>query len=426
MRPIKAFWRRPQGVSTIARVVIVGAGQAGGEAAIRLRQLGFAGEITLVGEEPIAPYQRPPLSKAYLSGALPAERLLLKPPGAYADENIALLTGVTVNSIDRAAKTVRLASGLDLTYDALILATGSRARALPVAGADLPGVHLLRTAADVDAIRAEIGEARRLVVIGAGYIGLETAAVARKMGLEVTVIEYAPRPLARVTSPEMSGFFLDVHTAAGVRFALSAQAAVIKGDDRVRAVGLVDGTEIPCEMVIAGVGITPETALAEAAGLVVNNGITVDRQMRTSDPAIYAIGDCVSRPLVHYGREGRLESVHNAIEGGKIAAAMIAGAPAPVEEVPWFWSDQYEIKLQIAGLFNGYDETVLRGSPAERSFALFYLKAGRLIALDAVNRGAEFLGGKRMIEKGVSVAPSVLSDMSKPFKDIMTAALAGA
>jgi 3-phenylpropionate/trans-cinnamate dioxygenase ferredoxin reductase subunit len=265
-----------------------------------------------------------------------------------------------------------------------------------------------------------------MVVIGAGYIGLETAAVARKMGLDVTIVEAAARPLARVTSPEMSGFFLDVHTAAGVRFALSAQAAVIKGEERVRAVGLVDGSEIPADIVIAGIGIYPETTLAEAAGLDVDNGIVVDRHARTSDPAIYAAGDCVSRPLVHYGRAGRLESVHNAIEGAKIAAAMIAGQAPPVEEVPWFWSDQYDLKLQIAGLFNGYDETVLRGDPASRSFALFYLKDARLIALDAVNRGAEFLGGKRLIEKGASVAPAQLSDMSKPFKDIMNAALAAA
>ncbi|MDX2234713.1 MAG: FAD-dependent oxidoreductase [Hyphomonadaceae bacterium] len=406
------------------RVVIVGAGQAGGETAFRLRQLGYGGAVTLIGEEPLAPYQRPPLSKAYLSGALPLDRLLLKPAEAYAEENITLLIGQTVTWIDRARRTVRLEGGRELAWDALVLATGSRARALPVAGADLPGVHSLRTAADVDRIRAELGAAKRLVVIGAGYIGLETAAVARKLGLDVTVVEYAPRPLARVTSPEMSGFFLDVHTAAGVRFALSAQAAVIKGDRRVRAVGLADGTEIPADLVIAGVGILPETALAEAAGLAVKDGITVDRFARTSDPAIYAIGDCASRPLVHYDRTGRLESVHNAIEGGKIAAAMIAGHPAPAEEVPWFWSDQYDLKLQIAGLFNGYDEIVLRGSPAERSFALFYLKAGKLIALDAVNRGAEFLGGKRLIERGATVAPAALSDMSKPFKDIMNAALA--
>ena len=409
----------------VARVVIVGAGQAGYEAAVRLRQLGFAGDVTLVGEEPLPPYQRPPLSKAYLSGAMPEERLLLKPMEAYAEERITLLLGRKVVWIDRINRKARLEGGRELGYDALILATGSRARPLPVAGADLGGIHLLRTAADVDLIRAEMGSARRLVVIGAGFIGLEVAAVARRLGLDVTVLEAMARPLARVTSPDMSGFFLDVHTGEGVRFALSAQAAVIKGDARVRAVGLADGAEIPCDMVIAGIGILPETALAETAGLAVENGIVVDRAMRTSDPAIYAIGDCVRRPFVHYGAEtGRLESVHNAIEGGKIAAAMIAGAKAPVEEAPWFWSDQYDLKLQIAGLFAGYDQIVLRGNMAERSFALFYLKAGKLLAVDAVNRAPEYMGAKRMIEAGVSVAPAALSDMSKPFKDIMTTALA--
>lgn len=409
----------------MSRVVIVGAGQAGGEAAIRLRQLGFAGEITLVGEEPFAPYQRPPLSKKYLSGELPVERLLLKPASAYAEERITLLTGRKAIWLDRAARRVRLEGGAELPFDHLILATGSRPRALPVAGADLPGVHVLRTAADVDAIRTDLAGARRMVVIGAGYIGLEVAAVARRLGLEVTVVEAAPRPLARVTSPELSGFFLDAHTAEGVRFALSSQAAVVKGDARVRAVGLSDGTEIPCDLLIAGIGIVPDCALADTAGLVCKDGIVVDRQMRTSDAAIFAIGDCVRRPFPHYeGQSGRLESVHNAIEGAKIAAAVIAGAAPPAEEAPWFWSDQYDLKLQIAGLSAGYDQIVQRGSMADRSFALFYLKAGRLIAVDAVNRAPEYLGGKRIIERGVTIAPAVLSDMSKPFKDIMTAALA--
>ena len=411
-------------VSEIGRVIIVGAGQAGGEAAIRLRQLGFKGEITLIGEEPLPPYQRPPLSKKFLSGEMPEDRLLLKPAEAYAEENITLLTGKKVVWIDRSQKKARLEGGRELGYDALILATGSRVRALPVAGADLPGVFVLRTAADVDALRPEFKAGKRLVVIGAGYIGLEVAAVARTLGLDVTVLEAAERPLARVTSPEVSGFFLDYHASKGVRFALSAQAAVIKGDARVRAVGLKDGSEVPCDLVLAGIGILPETALAESAGLTVQDGIVVDRQARTSDPSIYAIGDCVRRPLVHYDRAGRLESVHNAIEGGKIAAAMIAGTAPPAEEAPWFWSDQYDLKLQIAGLSTGYDQLVIRGSMEKRAFAAFYLKAGKLLAVDAVNSPAEFLGGKRLIERGASVAPAALSDMSKPFKEIMTAALA--
>lgn len=411
-------------MSEIGRVVIVGAGQAGGEAAIRLRQLGFKGEITLIGEEPLAPYQRPPLSKKYLSGEMPLDRLLLKPPEAYADENITLLTGKRVVWIDRAQKKARLEGGRELAYDALILATGSKVRELPVAGADLPGVYMLRTAADADALRPVFLPGKRLVVVGAGYIGLEVAAVARTLGLDVTVLEAAAAPLARVTSPEVSGFFLEQHVARGVRFELSAQAAVIKGDERVRAVGLKDGREVPCDLVLAGIGILPEVALAETAGISVEDGVVVDARMGTSDPFIYAIGDCVRRPLVHYGRTGRLESVHSAIEGGKIAAAVIAGVSPPAEEAPWFWSDQYDLKLQIAGLSSGYDQLVLRGSMEKRAFAAFYLKAGKLQAVDAVNSPAEFLGGKRMIERGASVAPAALSDMSKPFKEIMTAALA--
>lgn len=407
----------------IERIVIIGAGQAGGEAAMRLRQMGFAGDVTLVGAEAQPPYQRPPLSKAYLSGDLPLERLLLRPLETYSDERITLILNRKVQFIDRAAKQVRIEGGRALAYDALILATGSRARALPLAGADLPGVHLLRSVEDVDGIRAGLHPATRLAVIGGGYIGLEVAAIARKIGAEVTVIEVAERPLARVTSPEVAGFFLDQHVAHGVRFELGTQAAVLKGDDRVRAIGLADGGDVACDMVIAGIGILPETGLAETAGLAIDNGVAVDRDMRTSDPAIFAIGDCVSRPLVHYSdRRGRLESVHNAIEGAKIAAAVLMGHPRPVEEAPWFWSDQYDLKLQIAGLLHGYDQVVIRGDMAEKSFAAFYLKAGRLLAVDAVNRPGEYLGAKQLIQRGASIAPAALTDLSRPFKAIMTEA----
>lgn len=411
------------GEARIGRVVVVGAGQAGGEAVQRLRALDHDLEITLIGEEPLAPYQRPPLSKKFLAGELDAARLLLRPPEVYEQERIALLTGRRAVWIDRAGKRVRLDGGQELPYDALILATGSRPRKLPLAGADLAGVHLLRTAADVDAIRPRFVAGAKLVVVGAGYIGLEVAAVARQLGLEVTVIEAAVRPLARVTSPEVAGFYLDEHTAKGVRFALNAQVAVIKGTERVRAVGMADGTEIPADIVIAGIGIISETALATQCGLAVEGGIVVDRQMRTSDPAIFAIGDCVRRPLVHFNdRLGPLESVHNAIEGAKIAAAVILGKEPPPEEAPWFWSDQYDLKLQIAGQFQGYDKLVLRGNPKERAFAAFYFQAGRLIAVDAVNRPAEYLGAKQLIQRGKSVAPEILADLSKPMKEIVAAA----
>jgi 3-phenylpropionate/trans-cinnamate dioxygenase ferredoxin reductase subunit len=404
----------------INRVIIVGGGQAGGEAALRLRHGGFKGEITIVGEEREPPYQRPPLSKTYMSGELSMERLLLRPAEVYGEDDVRLLLHRRATWIDRTRKRVQLDGGQELAYDALILATGSRARALPVPGADLPGVHLLRTAADVDAIRARMKPGAEMVVIGGGYIGLEAAASARKLGLNVTVVEAAIRPLARVTSPEVSGFFLDQHTAHGVRFVLAAQAAVIKGEEQVRAVGLADGTELAADLVVVGVGIAPEQGLAERAGLNVNDGILVDRTMRTSDPAIFAIGDCAKRPLVHYGgRMARLESVHNALEGAKIAAALILGQTPPVEEVPWFWSDQYDLKLQIAGMFQGYDHFVVRGSMEEKAFAMFYLREGRLIAVDAVNRPAEYLGGKALIQKGASPSPAALADVTIPMKTLM-------
>lgn len=407
----------------IRRVIIIGAGQAGGETAQRLRQGGFEGEITLIGEEPHAPYQRPPLSKQYLSGELPMERVLLRPPEVYAHENVAWLKATRAVWIDRQNRRVRLEGGRELSYDALVLATGSRPRKLPLSGADLAGVHVLRTAADVDAMRPAFVAGAKLVVVGAGYIGLETAAVARKLGLEVTVVESAVRPLARVTSPEMAGFFLDEHTAKGVRFVLGAQCALIKGVERVRGVGFDDGQEVGADIVIAGIGVTPEIGLAQHCGLTIGNGIVTDRQCRTSDPAIFAIGDCASRPMVHYAdRMERLESVHNAIEGAKIVAATILGQAPPVEETPWFWSDQYDLKLQIAGLFGGYDHTVLRGSMADRAFAMFYYKGERLIAVDAVNKPAEFLGTKMLIAKGLSIAPDVLADAARPMKELVAEA----
>ncbi len=409
-----------------SRVVIIGAGQAGGEAAQRLRQTGYAGDITLIGEEPYAPYQRPPLSKAFLAGALDAPRLFLRPPEVYADENISLLTAVRVVWIDRAQKRVRLEGGRELAYDALILATGARARKLSLAGADLAGVNVLRTIADVDAMRPDFQPGAKLIVIGAGYIGLEVAAVARKLGLDVTVVEAAARPLARVTSPEVAGFFLDYHAAQGVRFALGAQPAVITGVDRVTGLRLADGAELAADLVVAGIGVTPDTSLAQHSGLAVEDGIITDAACRTDDPCIFAIGDCARRPMAHYeGRMARLESVHNAIEGAKIVAAAIMGEPAPTLEAPWFWSDQYGLKLQIAGLFQGYDKTILRGDMGAGAFALFYYRGDRLLAVDAVNRPPEFLAAKQLIQKGLSPEAAVLADETRPMKEILAATIAG-
>jgi 3-phenylpropionate/trans-cinnamate dioxygenase ferredoxin reductase subunit len=407
----------------IRRVIIIGAGQAGGETAQRLRQGGFEGEITLIGEEPAAPYQRPPLSKAYLKGEYDIDRLMLRPASVYQEERIALLTKTRGVWIDRANRKVRVEGGRELPYDALVLATGAKPRKLPLVGADLDGVYLFRTAADVDAVRTRFVSGANLIVIGAGYIGLEVAAVARQCGLDVTVVETAVRPLARVTSPEVAGFFLDEHTRQGVRFVLGGQPALIKGSDRVTGVALSDGAELPADLVIAGIGVTPDIAIAEQCGLTVNNGIVTDRQCRTSDPNIFAIGDCAARPMVHYeGRIARLESVHNAVEGAKIVAATLTGGKEHTEEAPWFWSDQYDLKLQIAGLFHGYDHVVFRGVMADRAFAAFYYKGDKLIAVDAVNRPAEYLGAKMLIQTNRTLPPNVIEDMSRPMKELVASA----
>lgn len=406
----------------IKRIIIIGAGQAGGETAQRLRQGGFEGDITLIGEEPVAPYQRPPLSKAYLKGDLDIDRLLLRPASVYAEENVALLTKTRAVWIDRANRKVRIEGGRELPYDALVLATGAKPRRLPLVGADLVGVHLFRTAADVDHVRERFASGAKLIVIGAGYIGLEVAAVARQCGLEVTVVETAVRPLARVTSPEVAGFFLDEHTRQGVRFVLGGQPAVIKGQECVTGVGLTDGAELPADLVIAGIGVTPDVALAEQCGLSVNNGVITDRQCRTSDPNIFAIGDCAARPMAHFNNQVvRLESVHNAVEGAKVVAATLTGK-THTEEAPWFWSDQYDLKLQIAGLFHGYDHVAFRGVMADRAFAAFYYKGDRLIAVDAVNRPAEYLGAKMLIQTNRTLPPHVIEDASRPMKELVAGA----
>lgn len=407
----------------IKRVIIIGAGQAGGETAQRLRQGGFTGDITLIGEEPYAPYQRPPLSKKYLAGELDMDRLLLRPASVYAEENIALLTSLKAVWIDRASKKVRVEGGRELSYDALVLATGSRPRKLPLAGADLAGVFTLRTAADIDAMKPHFVKGKKLVVIGAGYIGLEAAAVARQLGLEVTVVETAVRPLARVTSPEVAGFFLDEHTRQGVRFVLGGQPALIKGSEHVTAVGLTDGAEIPADIVLAGIGVNPEMTLASQCGLTVENGIVTDAQCRTSDPNIFAIGDCAARPISFFdNRLCRLESVHNAVEGAKIVAAAITGGKQPALEAPWFWSDQYDLKLQIAGLFNGYDHIVFRGVISDRAFAVFYYQGERLIAVDAINKPAEYLGAKMLIQTGRTLPRDVIADETRPMKELVASA----
>jgi 3-phenylpropionate/trans-cinnamate dioxygenase ferredoxin reductase subunit len=401
-------------------IIIVGAGQAAAQVAISLRAGGFVGKITMFGEEAEPPYQRPPLSKAYLSGAMDRTRVTLKPLEAWAQDQIEIALSTTITHIDRAAKTVTTQSGAVHTYDWLILATGSRVRRLDCAGADAPQVHYLRSFDDVDRLRADFAPSKRLVVVGGGYIGLEVAAVARKAGLEVTIVEAAERVLARVAPPVISGFFEDLHRAAGVTILTGARLSHIVAAPDVTALALADGSLIPADVILIGIGILPNAELAAEAGLSTRDGIDTDADARTSDPSIFAIGDCASRPLVHYGdRRGRLESVHNALEQGKLAAAAILGLPRPVEETPWFWSDQYDVKLQIAGLSQGATRHVVRGDPASKRFAVFHLDAdNRLLAVDAINAAPEFIVAKQVIARHGRLAPETLADMSISMKDI--------
>jgi len=404
-------------------VVIIGAGQAGGQAAYSLRLGGFEGEITLVGDEPAPPYQRPPLSKAYFKGELEADRLFLKPLEYYAENKVELVTGDAATAIDLAGRQVSLASGRQLSWDRLVIATGARPRKLALPGEDLDGIGELRTLADVDRLKRLAAPGARMVVIGAGYIGLEAAAVGQQLGLKVTVLEAMPQVLSRVAGPEIGAFYTRIHREAGTDVRLGARIEGFEGIGAVSGVKLADGEVIPADFVLVGVGVLPNLELALEAGLTCGNGIVVDEAMRTSHPDVYAIGDVAWRPLVHYGREGRLESVHNAIEGGKLAAAAILGKAPPPLEAPWFWSDQFDLKLQTAGLWTGADERVVRGDPASRAFAVFYLKEGRLIAVDAVNSAPEYLVGKKLVAAMAKVAPGELVDTSMSMKDVGARAL---
>jgi 3-phenylpropionate/trans-cinnamate dioxygenase ferredoxin reductase subunit len=405
------------------RIAIIGAGQAGGQAAYSLRLAGYEGAITLIGDEPAPPYQRPPLSKAYFKGEMEAERLFLKPLEYYAEHNIDLVTGKAATAIDLAAKQVVLDGAAPVGWDRLVVATGARPRKLTLHGADLKGVTELRTLADVDRLKTLAAPGARMVVVGAGYIGLEAAAVGAQLGLKVTVLEAMPQVLSRVAGPEIGAFYTYIHRAAGTDIRLGARLEHFEGEGQVTEVRIAGGEVIPADLVLVGVGVLPNLELALEAGLVCGNGIVVDGDMRTSHPDVFAAGDVAWRPLVHYGREGRLESVHNAIEGGKIAAAAMLGLPAPALEVPWFWSDQFELKLQTAGLWTGADQTVLRGDPQTRAFAVFYLKEGRVIAVDAVNSAPEFIVGRKLVASQARVAPGELADKSLSMKDIGARAL---
>jgi 3-phenylpropionate/trans-cinnamate dioxygenase ferredoxin reductase subunit len=405
----------------IETVVIVGAGQAATSAIETLRKQGFGGSIVLVGEEADWPYQRPPLSKKYLAGAFARDRLTLRPPLYYAERRVDARLGHRVLEIDRPAQRVRLDDGNALPYDALLLATGSRPRPLRLPGAQLAGVHDLRTLADADRIRTRLLAGARVVVVGGGYIGLEVAATCRELGLEVTVLEMAGRVMNRVVCEPISAFYEAEHARRGVRIVCNARVVALADDGggHVKAVVCADGSEHPADLVLVGIGVLPAEELAAAAGIDCSNGIQVDEHCRTSDPHVFAAGDCTNLPVVPFGVRARLESVDNAFEQGTSAAVNLLGTATVHDRVPWFWSDQYDLKLVIVGLCQAHDTVVLRGSPDSRSFSVCYLRVGELVAIDTVNNPRDQLAARKLI--GAKVRPRIdkLADVSVPLRDCL-------
>ncbi len=400
-------------------LVVVGASHAGVELALGVRRDGFAGRLILIGAEPTLPYHRPPLSKAFLAGDKQLYEIDLRPAALYEKQGFELLRDTLVTAIDLVRKRVVLGDGNELAYDALALATGSRVRRLNVPGSTLDGIHYIRTVRDIESFRERLGPGTRMVIVGGGYIGLEVAAVSVRKGVEVTVLEAAPTLLSRVTAPDMASFYARVHREEGVEVRTGATVTGFTGGNEVESVMCSDGTRHAADLIVVGIGILPEVALAEAAGLEVDDGIVVDEHTRTSDPHIVAAGDCTNHPSRLYGRRVRLESVPNAVEQAKVAAATLCAKDKVYDTVPVFWSDQYELKLQIAGLSQGHDQVVIRGSMAERHFAAFYLRGGTLIAVDAVNSPAEFMAGKRLIAARAGIEPERLADTSVPMKEFL-------
>ena len=401
----------------ISSIVIIGAGQAGAQAIDTLRREGFAGRLVLIGDEPQLPYQRPPLSKKYLSGEMAADRLVFRHRAFYDEHRVELRLGERAVRLDAAARQVELAGGETVSYEGLLLCLGADSRRLTCPGAALAGVHYLRGLADLPPIQAGAKPGTRIVVIGGGYIGLETAATCRKMGCEVTVLEMADRIMNRVVAPVVSRYFADEHAAHGVGIVCDTRVVCLEGAARVERVVCADGTRHPADMVIVGVGAVATTALAAAAGLACDNGIVVDEYCRTSDPSIYAAGDCTNHPSLRFGRRVRLESVDNAFEQAKTAALNLLGRAVTHDRVPWFWSDQFDNKLLIVGLSQDYDRQVLRGDPESRSFSVCYLKGRELLAVEAVNHSKDYMAARKLIAERALLDPHRLSDGSVALKD---------
>ena len=401
-------------------IVIVGAGHGGAQAAIMLRQLKFEGSIAIVGEEPEIPYERPPLSKEYFAGEKPFERILIRPAKFWEERDVTMLLGTQVASIDPDGHAVMTSSGERIGYGKLIWAAGGAPRMLPIPGGDLPGVQGVRTRADADAMKAASETAAQIVVIGGGYIGLEAAAVLSKFGKKVVLLEALPRVLARVAGEPLSRFYEAEHRAHGVDVRLDVKVEAIEGTDRATGVRLAGGDVIAADLVIVGIGIVPAVEPLIAAGAEGGNGVRVDEYCRTSLPDIFAIGDCAAHANdFAEGATIRLESVQNANDMANTAAKAICGDAQPYHAVPWFWSNQYDLKLQTVGLSTGHDDVVMRGDPATRSFSLVYLRQGRVIALDCVNAVKDYVQGKALVVQGTQASAADLSDISRPLKELV-------
>ena len=402
-------------------IVIVGGGHAAGQAAASLRQEKYEGEILIIGDEPHIPYQRPPLSKQYLSGEYGLDRVHLRPARFYESKAIDVRSGVRVERIDPDSRAVACSDGAEIGYHKLLLATGARPRKLAAKGGDLAGIHYLRTIADVDAIKQEFVPGRRIAIVGGGYIGLEVAAIAIEAGLIVTVLEMEDRILGRVTTPALSAFYEDVHRDKGVTIRTGMRAESFAGVDSLTGVVCAGGETVPADLAVVGIGIQPNVELAEAAGLDCTDGIVVDEYTRTSDPNIFAAGDCTNHPNPVLGRRLRLESVPNAMEQSRVAAANLADNPKPYANVPWFWSDQYDLKLQMVGFATEAEHQVVRGDPGARQFAVFHLSGETLVAADAVNSAREFMVARQLVGKRVDAGG--LADPNVELKSILQASI---